>query len=84
MSGNILASAGTKGGFKGPVARGLILEGNMGLRDHRSIKDILRLKICCCVVSPASKETGLNTKLKSDSLPEMTIITSSCIYTGIL
>lgn len=84
MSGNIPASAGTKAGFKGRVARRLILEGHMGLRDRRAIKDIQRLKICCCLLSPASKEIGLNINFKSDSLPEITIITSSCIYTGIL
>jgi len=62
----------------------IIIEGQIELRDCRSTKCILRLKVCRSLPSPASQETGLNTKPQSDSLPAITIITSSCAHTGIL
>ena len=62
----------------------MIVEGQIELRDCHSTKCILRLKVCRSLLSPASQETGLNTKPKSDSLPAITIITSSCAHTGIL
>ena len=58
--------------------------GQIELRDCRSTKCILRLKVCRSLLSPASPETSLNTKPKSDSLRAITIITSSCTHTGIL
>jgi len=61
-----------------------IVEGQIELRDCRSTKGIFRLKICRSLLSPASPETGLNTKPKSNSLSAITIITSSCAHTGIL
>ena len=40
------ASTRAKGDFKGPVARRIIVEGAIGLRDYSSTKCILRLKVC--------------------------------------
>ena len=62
----------------------MIVEGQIGLRDCRSTKCILRLKVCRSLLSPASQETGLNTNPKSNSLPAITIITGSFAHTGIL
>ena len=62
----------------------IMVERQIELRDCRSTKCILRLKVCRSLFSPASQETGLNTKLKSDSLPAITLITSSCAHTRIL
>ena len=64
----------------------IIVEGPIGLRDCRSTKSILSPEVCRSLLSPASQETGLNTKIRSDSdlLPAITFITSSCAHTGIL
>ena len=40
----------------------IIVEGQIELRDCRSTKCILGLKVCRSLLSPASQETGLNTK----------------------
>jgi len=61
-----------------------MVEGQIELRDCRSTKCILRLKHCRSLLSPASQETELNTKPKSNSLPAITIISRSCAHTGIL
>jgi len=61
-----------------------MVEGEIELRDCCSNKCILKLKVCGSLLSPATQETGLNTKPKSDSLPAITIITGSCAHTGIL
>ena len=61
----------------------IIVEGQTGLRDCCSIKCILSLKVRRSLLSPASQATDLNTKPKSDSLPAIMIITSSCAHTGI-
>jgi len=42
-------------------AKEIIVVGQIGPRDCRSTKCILRLKVCQRLLSPASQETGLNT-----------------------
>jgi len=61
-----------------------MVEGQIELRNCHSTKCILRVKVCRSLLSPASQETGLNPKPKSNSFPAITIITSSCAHTGIL
>jgi len=61
-----------------------MVEGQIELRDCRSTKCILRLNVRRSLLSPASQETGLNTKPKSGSLHAIRIISSGCPHTGIL
>jgi len=46
----------------GPVARRIIVEGQIELRDCCSTKCIFRLKVCRSLLSPASQETGFKYK----------------------
>jgi len=83
-TGDRPARAGAKWGFMWPLGKEIIVEGQIGLRNHCVTNCIIQLKVCQSLLSPASQESDLNTKPNRDSLPAMRIVTNSWVHTRML